>query len=108
MSREVISDSESVPKLSDDNDEEHEQDATNAGQRKPTETPNISMAAIEVSQTRKFILGRLTSFMHVLPPKPINVCLSLVKEVWRRMDAGETNTYWIDVMIEKGWETTMG
>ncbi|KAJ6088617.1 Aflatoxin biosynthesis regulatory protein [Penicillium sp. IBT 16267x] len=72
------------------------------------ETPNISMEAIEVSQTRKFILGRLTSLRHVLPPKPIDVCVKLVKEVWRRMDAGEANTYWIDVMIEKGWETTMG
>lgn len=73
-----------------------------------TEQPTISMEAIEISQTRRFILGRLTSFLHVLPPKPINVCLRLVKEVWKRMDAGETDTYWIDVMIEKGWETTMG
>lgn len=73
-----------------------------------TETPTVSMEAIEVSRTRRFILGRLTSFLHVLPPKPINVCLRLVKEVWRRMDAGEPDTYWIDVMIEKGWETTMG
>jgi hypothetical protein len=73
-----------------------------------TETPSISMEAIEVSRTRRFILGRLTSFLHVLPPKPINVCVRLVKEVWRRMDAGQVDTYWIDVMIEKGWETTMG
>ncbi|KAJ5247684.1 Aflatoxin biosynthesis regulatory protein [Penicillium chermesinum] len=76
--------------------------------RSSTELPGISMEAIEVSQTRKFILGRLSSFLHVLPPKPINVCIRLVKEVWRRMDAGETDTYWIDVMIEKKWETTMG
>jgi hypothetical protein len=73
-----------------------------------SETPSISMEAIEVSRTRRFILGRLTSFLHVLPPKPINVCVRLVKEVWRRMDAGQADTYWIDVMIEKGWETTMG
>lgn len=73
-----------------------------------SETPSISMEAIEVSRTRRFILGRLTSFLHVLPPKPINVCVRLVKEVWRRMDAGQSDTYWIDVMIEKGWETTMG
>jgi hypothetical protein len=46
--------------------------------------------------------------MHVLPPKPISVCLQLVQEVWRRMDAGDINVYWMDVMIEKGWETTMG
>ncbi|KAJ5579957.1 Aflatoxin biosynthesis regulatory protein [Penicillium hispanicum] len=73
-----------------------------------TDTPSVSMEAIEVSRTRRFILGRLTSFLHVLPPKPINVCLKLVKEVWKRMDAGQPDTYWIDVMIEKGWETTMG
>ncbi|PYH47419.1 uncharacterized protein BP01DRAFT_291983 [Aspergillus saccharolyticus JOP 1030-1] len=70
--------------------------------------PNISAHAIDVSQTRRFILGRLTSFMHVLPPKPISVCLELVREVWRRMDAGEPEVYWMDVMMEKGWETTMG
>ncbi|CAI7662728.1 unnamed protein product [Penicillium glandicola] len=72
------------------------------------QTPSISMEAIEVSRTRKFILGRLTSFLHVLPPKPIHVCLKLVNEVWRRLDAGEEDAYWVDVMIEKGWETTMG
>jgi hypothetical protein len=70
--------------------------------------PHLSSHAIEVSRTRRFVLGRLTSFMHVLPPKPISVCLQLVQEVWRRMDAGDINVYWMDVMIEKGWETTMG
>ncbi|KGO60276.1 Aflatoxin biosynthesis regulatory protein [Penicillium expansum] len=74
----------------------------------PNQTPTISMEAIEVSRTRKFILGRLTSFLHVLPPKPIHVCLKLVNEVWKRLDAGDDDTYWVDVMIEKGWETTMG
>ncbi|EKV15768.1 hypothetical protein PDIG_23810 [Penicillium digitatum PHI26] len=74
----------------------------------PNQTPTISMEAIEVSRTRKFILGRLTSFLHVLPPKPIHVCLKLVNEVWKRLDAGDMDTYWVDVMIEKGWETTMG
>ncbi|PYH92361.1 hypothetical protein BO71DRAFT_383798 [Aspergillus ellipticus CBS 707.79] len=70
--------------------------------------PSISSHAIDVSRTRRFILGRLTSYLHVLPPKPIGVCLQLVREVWRRMDAGEPGIYWMDVMIEKGWETTMG
>ncbi|KAJ6000219.1 Aflatoxin biosynthesis regulatory protein [Penicillium waksmanii] len=83
-----------------------ENDHTNDSE--DTEQPSISMEAIEISRTRRFILGRLTSFLHVLPPKPINVCLRLVREVWKRMDAGETDAYWIDVMIEKGWETTMG
>ncbi|KKK13927.1 hypothetical protein P175DRAFT_0501363 [Aspergillus ochraceoroseus IBT 24754] len=70
--------------------------------------PCISSHALEVSRTRRFILGRLTSFQHVLPPKPICVCLQLVQEVWKRMDAGDPDVYWMDVMIEKGWETTMG
>lgn len=74
----------------------------------PNPMPSISMEAIEVSRTRKFILGRLTSYLHVLPPKPIHVCLRLVNEVWKRLDAGDEDTYWVDVMIEKGWETTMG
>jgi hypothetical protein len=69
---------------------------------------NLSAHAIEVSRTRKFILGRLTSFLHVLPPKPIHICVDLVQEVWRRMDAGEPDVYWMDVMIDNGWETTMG
>lgn len=69
---------------------------------------NIPSHAVEVLRTRKFVLGRLTSYLHVLPPKPIHVCLQLVREVWRRMDAGEKDVYWMDVMIAKGWETTMG
>lgn len=69
---------------------------------------NLSAHAIEVSRTRKFILGRLNSFLHVLPPKPIHICVELVQEVWRRMDAGEPDVYWMDVMIDNGWETTMG
>ncbi|KAJ5094729.1 Aflatoxin biosynthesis regulatory protein [Penicillium angulare] len=93
---------------SNDEFEESQDNPTAEQARSGTETPNISMETIEVSRTRKFILGRLTSFLHVLPPKPINVCLRLVREVWRRMDSGETDTYWVDVMIEKGWETTMG
>ncbi|KAL6237433.1 hypothetical protein BDW75DRAFT_82725 [Aspergillus navahoensis] len=70
--------------------------------------PCISSHALEVSRTRRFILGRLTSLQYVLPPKPIAVCLELVNEVWRRMDGGDKDVYWMDVMIEKGWETTMG
>ncbi|OQE16660.1 hypothetical protein PENSTE_c023G07739 [Penicillium steckii] len=87
---------------------EYHEDGDGDGDGDGNEPPPISMEAIEVSRTRRFILGRLTSFLHVLPPKPINVCLRLVREVWKRMDEGDLDTYWIDVMIEKGWETTMG
>ncbi|KAL2815602.1 fungal-specific transcription factor domain-containing protein [Aspergillus cavernicola] len=80
--------------------------------------PCISTHALEVSRTRRFILGRLSSLLHVLPPKPIGVCLEIVNEVWRRMDkegeggdregSGGGGVYWMDVVIEMGWETTMG
>ena len=82
--------------------------STDAPPRSDEHGPSISSHAIEVSRTRRFVLGRLNLFLHVLPPKPIQVCLQLVEEVWRRMDAGEPEGYWMDVMIEKGWETTMG
>ncbi|KAJ5207012.1 Aflatoxin biosynthesis regulatory protein [Penicillium cf. griseofulvum] len=91
------------PPNGEDYSEGGDNDSTN-----PNQTPTISMEAIEVSRARKFILGRLTSFLHVLPPKPIHVCLKLVNEVWERLDAGDADAYWVDVMIEKGWETTMG
>lgn len=68
---------------------------------------DLSPRAIEISRARKFVIGRLEAFLHVLPPKPIHVCLKLVREVWRRMDAGE-QVYWMDVMMEEGLETTMG
>jgi hypothetical protein len=57
----------------------------------------------EVSAKRKFVLDRLASFLRILPPKPIRVCLGLVKETWRRMDDGEKSVYWMDVMIANGW-----
>lgn len=72
------------------------------------DSTEISSRAIEISQSRKFIFGRLTSFLHVLPPKPIEVCIKLVNEVWRRMDRGDEGVYWMDVMIEMKWETVMG
>ncbi|KAJ5309029.1 hypothetical protein N7508_004408 [Penicillium antarcticum] len=86
-------------------DHEHDQvENDNDG----TAQPAISMEAIEVSRTRQFILGRLNNFMHLLPLKPIRVCLKLVTEVWRRMDAGRDDTFWVDVMLDHRWETTMG
>ncbi|OCT45191.1 C6 zinc finger domain protein [Cladophialophora carrionii] len=64
--------------------------------------------AIEVLEARKFVIGRLSTFEHVLPAKPIRQMMEIVKHTWDRMDMGQANVYWMDVMIEKGWETTMG
>ncbi|KZF19158.1 hypothetical protein L228DRAFT_263924 [Xylona heveae TC161] len=69
---------------------------------------NISLQTVSIVRTRNFITSRLTSFLHFLPPKPIHVLLKLVRETWARMDSGDRNVYWMDIMIENGWETTMG
>jgi hypothetical protein len=63
---------------------------------------------MDVLQARKFVIGRLSTFEHVLPAKPIRQMLDIVTETWHRIDLGLQNEYWMDVMIEKGWETMMG
>lgn len=60
-----------------------------------------------VFMVRKFVLDRLTSYLRLLPPKPIRACIDIVKETWRRIDAGQQGVYWLDVVMEKGWETIM-
>lgn len=83
-------------------------DGSSSSTRNNNNDNEACIRAVEVLRTRKSVLGRLTSYLHVLPPKPIHVCLQLVREVWGRMDQGQKNVYWMDVMIEKGLETTMG
>ncbi|KAF2216575.1 hypothetical protein CERZMDRAFT_34230 [Cercospora zeae-maydis SCOH1-5] len=61
----------------------------------------------EVALMRKMVLDRLTSCLRLLPPKPIRVCIDIVQETWRRIDAGQQDVYWLDVMIQNGWETIM-
>ncbi|RSL78483.1 hypothetical protein CEP51_008163 [Fusarium floridanum] len=89
----------------------------------PDQMVGFTSKTIEVSRMRHFIKSRLNSFLHTLPPKPIHVCLDIVNETWRTMDerarivstAGNDNdtfesyedVYWMDVMIQNGWETTM-
>ena len=67
-----------------------------------------SPTAIEVLQGRKFVMSRLSLFEHILPAKPIRQMLDVVTETWRRMDEGSEDIYWMDIMMEKGWETIMG
>lgn len=62
---------------------------------------------LDVVMVRKFVLDRLTTCLRMLPPKWIRVCIDIVKETWRRLDAGQKGVYWLDVMAEKGWETIM-
>ncbi|ERS97680.1 hypothetical protein HMPREF1624_05851 [Sporothrix schenckii ATCC 58251] len=85
---------------------------------------NLDMETVEVTRARGFIESRLNAFLHVLPPKPIQACLKIVKQTWVEMDQqaearakciaggglgmdGEADVYWMDVMIQNGWETIM-
>ncbi|KAF7563663.1 hypothetical protein G7046_g458 [Stylonectria norvegica] len=86
--------------------------------------PEMSLRAVEVIRARGMVLGRLETLLRLLPPKPHMQCIFVVKEIWRKMDAGaatiprdeSTNfgegsgdaVFWMDVMIENGWETIMG
>ena len=84
---------------------------------------NLDMETVEVTRARGFMQSRLTAFLHALPPKPILRCLDIVKETWSQMDKqvefrvqngvswmgaeDEADVYWMDVMIQNGWETIM-
>ena len=113
-------------------------------------TLSTSPTNISVLRARGLIFSRLNSFLYTLPPRPIQVCLKIVKESWTNMDqaamkqairqarkprSSEANSsrleaqgaglnelsensssdyaeekkavYWMDVMIENRWETTM-
>lgn len=72
-----------------------------------TSDDGMSAAFLDVVMHRKFVLDRLTTCLRLLPPKPVRVCIDIVKETWRRLDAGQKGVYWLDVMVEKGWEAIM-
>ncbi|KAF0323704.1 C6 zinc finger domain-containing protein [Colletotrichum asianum] len=62
----------------------------------------------DILHGRRLILSRLSFFEGVLAAKPIRQMLTLVKETWALMDKEQEDVYWIDVMIENGYETLMG
>ncbi|KAH8686475.1 hypothetical protein BGZ61DRAFT_393190 [Ilyonectria robusta] len=83
--------------------------------------PAVSLKAVEVLRARGMVLGRLEQLAHLLAPKPHRQCISVVKEIWKKMDAlsavipgaecsedAQDSVFWIDIMIENGWETIMG
>ncbi|KAH7136776.1 hypothetical protein B0J13DRAFT_449333 [Dactylonectria estremocensis] len=83
--------------------------------------PEMSLKAVEVLRARGMVLGRLETLAHLLAPKPHKQCISVLKEIWRKMDAPFVATpgvecakgspdlvFWMDIMIENGWETIMG
>ncbi|KAK8204969.1 fungal-specific transcription factor domain-containing protein [Phyllosticta capitalensis] len=65
---------------------------------------DFDAGAAAVRHARSFVMERLREFSKRLPRRPLERMMELVEEVWRR--GGDT--FWVDVMLEKGWQTVMG
>jgi hypothetical protein len=66
-----------------------------------------------VLATRRFVEQRMAEFAFRLPDKPVRRCIDIVREVWKRADAARSDgtggdVFWVDVVVEKGWQTVMG
>ncbi|KAK8155799.1 fungal-specific transcription factor domain-containing protein [Phyllosticta citrichinensis] len=68
------------------------------------EAVNDAGGAAAVRRARAFVVERLTEFKRRLPRRPLERMMELVQEVWRR--GGDA--FWVDVMVEMGWQTVMG
>lgn len=64
--------------------------------------------SIEVARARKFIGSRLAAYTHILPLRKSQVIFELINHVWKVMDAGQQDVYWLDVAYEKKLGTMMG
>ncbi|KAH7317002.1 fungal-specific transcription factor domain-containing protein [Stachybotrys elegans] len=61
-----------------------------------------------ILHARRAVLNRLASCENILAARPIRQMLQLVKETWSVMDACQHEVYWMDVMMERQYETLMG
>ncbi|KAK1996641.1 hypothetical protein LX36DRAFT_701486 [Colletotrichum falcatum] len=68
----------------------------------------VSPTTTDVLHARRLVVSRLTSFEGILAAKPIRQMMKLVKETWACMDSQQEDVYWMDVMMDKGYETLMG
>lgn len=71
---------------------------------------SLTSCTLEVSRGRRFVVDRLCALQRSLPPRPIGVALDLVKAIWAEYDyhAKDDVPHWIDVMIEKNFQTLFG
>jgi hypothetical protein len=61
-----------------------------------------------IQQARDEITSRMVTFRRIFPLKPISRIIKIMEETWRRLDTPDENVFWMDVMIEKQWETILG
>lgn len=76
--------------------------------------PQAPSTMAEILQARGFIASRLRAMLPWVAHEPFLRGLKIVKATWERMDASARAgslrhpPYWMDVMMEKGWDTLMG
>ncbi|KAM0199484.1 hypothetical protein ACHAPQ_005281 [Fusarium lateritium] len=66
------------------------------------------LTVLDILHSRKAIISRLSAFENILAAKPIRRMLALVKKTWTKMDEEKHEAYWMDVMMDYGYETLMG
>ncbi|KAJ6111537.1 hypothetical protein N7523_007598 [Penicillium sp. IBT 18751x] len=69
--------------------------------------PGTSYSDVEIARFRNFVMGRLHLLGARLPLKPFSRTMQVLQEVWRRNDRGD-DAFWLNVMMEKNWETFLG
>jgi hypothetical protein len=67
-------------------------------------TPSIT----DVLHARRTSMARLSYFKNMLAARPIKQMMTLVQETWSYMDRNAQDINWMDVMLERGYETLMG
>lgn len=60
----------------------------------------------KILTAREFVIRRLQEFALRLPNKPLRQMIQLIKETWRQSDEGQ-DSFWIDIMNDKGWHCIM-
>ncbi|KAJ2983011.1 hypothetical protein NQ176_g1007 [Zarea fungicola] len=70
--------------------------------------PGLDTTSINTARARKFVSSRLAAYTHILPVRKSQVILDLTSEVWRAMDSGKRDVYWLDIATEKQLKTMMG
>ncbi|KAK5028291.1 hypothetical protein LTS07_006382 [Exophiala sideris] len=57
-----------------------------------------------VSEARSTVVKRLRSIQQILPYKSLELVEELILETWKLQDMGRPEEFWMDVMIENGWQ----
>lgn len=62
----------------------------------------------EVIHSRYIVEARMLVLSRKYPQKPLLQMTDIIKELWQRLDNGDSNAHWMDVVHELGWQTVMG